>query len=75
MGKWLRWTIGAVVGVAVGLVGVAIYNSGGTYRCDFAISDTTDQHQWGLTYAAEMCDRGDQRLPLPPLNYGGETPG
>lgn len=75
MSKRLRWTIGAAIGVAVGLLGVAIYSSGDTYRCDFAISDTEDQRRWGLTYAAEICDRGDQGLPLPPLNYGGETPG
>lgn len=73
--KWLRWTIGAAVGVAVGLLGVAIHDSGDTYRCDFAISDTESQRRWGLTYAAEICDRGDRGLPLPPLNYGGETPG
>jgi hypothetical protein len=73
--KWLRWTIGAAVGVAVGLGGVAIYNSGDTYRCDFAISDTESQRRWGLSYAAEICDRGDRGLPLPPLDYGGETPG
>ena len=75
MSGWRRWAVGAAVGAAVGLLGVAIYDSGDTYRCDFAISDPENQRRWGLASATEICDRGDEGLPLPPLNYGGETPG
>jgi hypothetical protein len=70
-----RWAVGAAVGAAVGLLGVAIHNSGDTYRCDFAVTDPDDQRRWRLASATEICDRGDEGLPLPPLNYGGETPG
>ena len=75
MSGWRRWAIGAAVGAAVGLLGVALYNSGDTYRCDFAVSDPEEQRRWGLASATEICDRGDEGLPLPPLSYGGETPG
>ena len=63
------------VGVAVGLLGVAVYNSGDNYRCDYAILDSESQRVWGVAYATEICDRAERGLPLPPLNYGGRTPG
>ena len=75
MSESLRWAIGGAVGVAVGLLGVAIYNSGDNYRCDYAILDSESRRVWGLRYATEICDRAERGLPLPPLNYGGRTPG